>query len=129
MPRARNLLWLLALPLFASPTTPVEPARKDVLKVSVRGDSGGAQRFTLITRGFHVFSARRQDLRGPGVAPDTLTVAGAGTVELTSADSSKPVVADVWMISRETSEPQRFSGRTLKIERSSPTSGYIVTNP
>ena len=126
MPRARNLLWLIALPLFASATTPVEPARKDVLKLSVRGDSGGAQRFTLATHGFRVFSARRQDLRGPGVAPDTLTLAGVGTIELTSADSGRVVVADVWVISGGTSEPQRFSGRTLRIERASLTSAYVV---
>jgi hypothetical protein len=129
MPRVRNLLWLLAVPLFARPTTPVEPVRKDVLKVSVRGDSGGAQRFTLVTRGFHVFSARRQDFRGPGAAPDTLTFVGTGTIELTSADSSRPVVADVWLVSWETSEPHRYSGRTLRIERAFPTSRYVVTNP
>lgn len=128
MPRVRNLLLLLALPLFASTTTPVEPARKDVLKLSIRGDSGSAQRFTLVTRGFHVFSARRQDFRAPGVAPDTLTLAGTGTIELTSADSSKPVVADVWVMSREASEPQRFTGPALRIDRASLTSGYVVTH-
>jgi hypothetical protein len=129
MSRARNLLWLLALPLFASATIPVEPARKDFLRVSVRGDSGDAQRFTLATRGFHVVSARRQDYRGPGAAPDTLSFDGAGTIELTSADSGKPVVAYVWVMSTKPSQPQRFSGPALRIEWASPTSGYVVTNP
>ena len=128
MPRVRTLLCLLALPLLASATPPAEPALKEVLKISVRGDSGGAQRFTVVTRGFHVFSARRQKLEAPSAAPDTLTVAGIGTVEIVSAESGKPIILDAWVLGAERSETQRFSGHALKIERASLTSTFVVTD-
>jgi hypothetical protein len=127
MSRALTILALLAPPILVSTTLHSEPARKDVLMLSIRGDSGSAQRFTIVTENFHVFS-RRQDLRRAVNAPDTLTIAGTGSVEIVSADSGKPVVADVWVISRETSDIQRFSGQAIKVRRSSPTGGYHVTD-
>jgi hypothetical protein len=141
MRSARKLLWLLAIPLLMSATPPTEPALKDVLVVSVRGDSGSAQRFTLVARGFlttwghrgvaargsYVVARDGQDMRTSGVAPDTLRIFGTGSAELASADSGKPVVVDVWVISQDTSGIQRFSGKTLKIERASPTSGYSIS--
>src|SRR5688500_16130973 len=128
MRRARTLLCLLALPLLAGATTPEEPALKEILRLSVRGDSGGAQRFTVVKHGIHVFSQRRQALEAGGMAPDTLMVAGVGIVELVSADPDKPLIIDAWTtIGVESSPPQRYSARSVKIEKATPMSGYVIT--
>ena len=127
MSRARALLCLLVLPLLAGATVPEKSVLKEVLKVSVRDDSGGARRFTLATQGLLVFSKRGQMFGDPATAPDTLTVAGVGTIELVSADDGRPLVIDVWVVGAERSETQRFSGRSLKIKRATLTSAYVVT--
>src|SRR5688500_10863240 len=128
MRRARTLLCLLALPLLAGATTPEEPALKEILRVSVRGDSGGAARFTVVKQGVHVFSHRRQPLEHGGVAPDTLMIAGVGSAELTSADPEKPLIIDAWMtIGVESTPPERYSAKSVKIERATLTSGYVIT--
>ena len=127
MRRPLSFLWLLTVPALVSMSPPPAPARKDVLQVSIRGDSGSAQHFTVVTEGLHVF-ARRQRLEQTAVAPDTLTVLGTGSLEIISADSGKFIVAEVRRISAEISEIERFSGRTLKISRKYPNDGYTITD-
>ena len=127
MARNRTLLALLALPLLASATPPAESALKDGVRVIVRSDSGGAERFTLTTRGFQIRSASRQPLVGISAAPDTLFFFGAGTIELASADPARPIVADIGALTQRT-PMTRFSARTLKIERATPTGDWVVTD-
>ena len=127
MSRPLSFLLMLLVPTLMSMASAARPVRKDVLVLSIRGDSGSAQHFTVVSEGFHVFS-RRQHLEQGGVAPDTLTVLGTGSVEIVSADSGKAVVADVQVISREVSDVQRFSGRTLKVSRKSVNEGYTITD-
>ena len=127
MSRPLILLLTLTVPAVMSMTPASAPVRKDVLLVSIRGDSGSAQHYTVTSDGLHVFS-RRHDLRLGGTAPDTLTVVGTGVVEIASADSGKAIVADVQVISSEVSDVQRFSGRTLKVSRKSVNDGYTITD-
>ena len=128
MPRVRTLLCVLALPFLASASPSADSALKDGVRVIVRRDSGGARRFTLTTTGFHVRSARRQPLdNGAGTGPDTLFFWGAGTIRLASVDSTRPIIADIGTLSQRT-PLQRFSGRTLKIERTTATGDWVVTD-
>lgn len=129
MRRSFQILSLLALSLITSAGIPTESMRKEYLMLTVRADSGCAQRFTVESTGFRIFGPRGQARANPNQAGDTISVIGAGTVKLVSAEPGKPLSVDVWMWSGHTSEPVRYRGATVKVDRTSFVAPYQVTTP
>lgn len=121
-------LCLLALPLLLGAGAPVEPARKEFLHVTVRADSGSAHRFRVENQGFLVGNRRAATVRRSHAVDDTLQVIGSGTLELVSADSTKPLSVDVWLVSSYVSAPVRYTGQAVKIRRESAMTPYFVTS-
>jgi hypothetical protein len=107
---------------------PAEPARKEFLRVTVRADSASAQRFTFENQGFHVWSRRAGATGRQPTVSDTLEIVGAGTLELVSADSTRPLSVDVWLVSAEWHAPVRHTGRVVTVQRASPMEPYRVTS-
>ena len=129
MRHPRGFLCLLALPLILGGSAPAEPARKEFLLVHVRADSGSAREFRVDNRGFRVGARLGAPMARPAAVNDTLTIIGAGTVELVSADSARALSVDVWMASTYPHAPVRYTGRVVRIHRNDVLAPYYVTTP
>ena len=129
MRRTIQTLLLLTLPFVAGASVASEPARKEYLMVTVRADSGAAQRFTVEADGFHVFASRGKRLAAASQAGDTISVVGSGSAKILSSEPGKPLSVDVWMWSQYRSEPVRYTGTTIRIDRASFVTAYQVTTP
>ena len=128
----RSRIWILstlALPLFATASVPSGAARKEFLALTVRADSGCAQRFTIESTGFGIFGPRGRAPSRPVQAGDTINIAGTGTLKLSSSEPGKALSVDVWMVARNGGDAVRYRGATIKVERGTFTTPYRVTTP
>ena len=119
------LLLAVVVPIVFAASPLREGARKEFIELSVRGDSGAATRFELKTSNFAVFP--RVDSSSRHVAPVTITIAGRGSAELVSADSGRLVVADMRLTTREGVFTARYTGRAVRIERTSLQTPFSIT--
>jgi hypothetical protein len=125
MPRTLALS-LVFIPLLLGGAARDEPSRKDVLRLSVHCDSGAATRFTLLSKGFVVFPDRpRQD--SLLTAPATITLLGVGAAVIATADSGRLVIAEVQITTVDTTITRRVAVRSLRIDRSSVTTPFYLT--